>query len=304
MTNRTKAYLAMLGVTVVWGAAFPIVKPSFDYVSPVQFLFFRYLFVSILLFPLLIFYLIKLKPKLKQLIIMFFLELSSYLFLILLYQGLKLTSVIEASLIGSLGPILTVLGGVIFLKEKEEAREWKGLIISFLGTLILVFEPLISGSNHSATFSFKGNLLITAYHLSWTVYLLFAKKLYRTIPKVFIASFSAPVGLLSLFTILLITNASTSLTLLTIPAVTIASGYMAIFGSIIGFTLYLYGQSLIEASEACLFTYLQPLVGIPLAMWLLNETISWPQIIAVIIISFGVFLGEYKPRRSLAKLKK
>ena len=67
---------------------------------------------------------------------------------------------------------------------------------------------------------------------------------------------------------------------------------MAIFGSIIGFTAYLKGQEGIEASEATLFTYLQPLIYIPMGILLLHENVSLIQIISLMIILIGVLIAE------------
>jgi len=73
---------------------------------------------------------------------------------------------------------------------------------------------------------------------------------------------------------------------------TIAVVYMGIFGSILGLTLYLIGQDKIEASEASLFTYLQPIFSVPTAILLLSESVSILNIVAIIIIITGVYLAE------------
>lgn len=298
MTNRTKAYLALLGTAIVWGAALPIVKPSLNQITPVQFLYFRYLIAFPLLLPWLIKFLFKFKPKLITLLKIALLEwYGTVVILSLLYQGLKMTTAIEASLIGATGPIFIVLGGIIFLREREEKTEWLGLSLSFFGTLILIAEPLLTGKNHRATFSFSGNLLILGYNLLYTVYVLLAKKLYKNIPKIYVSSVSYPVALIGFSLLLCFSHTSTPLSLLTIPSVALASGYMAIFGSIIGFTLYIYGQNLIEASEACLFSYLQGIIAVPFAYLMLKESVTWPQIIAVLIVSLGVYLAEHRPKR-------
>ena len=293
MSSRAKAYLALTVMAIIWGAAFPIIKPALNLVSPLQFLYFRYLIAAPLLLPFFFYYLFRLKPALKTFLSIMAIEfIGTPLSLPILYQGLKLTSALEASLIGAAGPVFTIIGGIIFLKEKEEKREWKGLGLSFLGTLILVVEPLITGRNSHAGFSFQGNLLIILSSLINTAYLLLAKKNYRQLPKVFVSSINYPVALGSLWLMLKIGQLSASPGLLAIPAVTLASGYMAIFGSIIAFTLLLYGQSRIEASETSLFTYLQGIVAIPAAWVILNEVPTWPMAGAIILITGGVILAE------------
>ncbi|MEK7513275.1 MAG: DMT family transporter [Patescibacteria group bacterium] len=293
MSSRAKAYLALLVVSLIWGIALPLVKPALSFVSPYQFLYFRYLIAAPLLLPVLFFYAFKLKLSFKTYLKIIALEiLGTPIALPILYQGLKLTSGLEASLLGATGPLFTILGGIIFLKEHESKREWRGLVLSFFGTLILVFEPLLTGKNHLLGFSLLGNLLILGHNLLNTVYLLLAKKLYRKLPKLLVCSISYPIALSSLWLVLIFSNQSTALTLLSIPSVALASGYMAIFGSIIALFLLLYGQNLIEVSEASLFTYLNGIIAIPAAWFFLKEIPTWPMGLAIIFIAYGVFLAE------------
>jgi drug/metabolite transporter (DMT)-like permease len=75
---------------------------------------------------------------------------------------------------------------------------------------------------------------------------------------------------------------------------------MATFGSIIGLTAYFAGQARMEASEAGLFTYLQPLVYIPLAWFWLGERATWPMLVAVLCVIAGVGAAEL-PRRPFGR---
>lgn len=293
MSSRTKAYLALTTMAVLWGIALPLVKPSLEIITPVQFLYFRYLIAAPLLLPILIIYALKLKPTLSTYLKIIAIEfLGTPISLPILYRGLQLTSGLEASLIGAAGPVFTVLGGIIFLREKQEKHEWQGLALSLLGTIILVVEPLLTGRNSHAGFYFKGNLLIIASSLINTTYLLLAKKHYHYLPKLFICSISYPIAFISMRVLLGFQGVSSSINLLSIPSVALASIYMAIFGSIIAFGLLLYGQSRIEASEASLFTYLQGIVAIPAAWFILGEIPTWPMIIAIFIIAWGVIFAE------------
>src|SRR3989304_9894704 len=106
MSSRAKAYLALLTMAVIWGVALPLVKPSLEHVSPSQFLYFRYLIAAPLLLPVFIGYAFKLKLSLKTYLKIIALEiLGTPIALTILYQGLKLTSGLEASLLGAAGPV-------------------------------------------------------------------------------------------------------------------------------------------------------------------------------------------------------
>lgn len=298
MSKRTKAYLALLTTALLWGAAFPIIKPSLDHISPFQFLYFRYLIAAPLTLPIIVYYLRKLKPSLKTILKIISLELFGAPFaLSILYFALSKTSALEASLITATSPIITTIGGIIFLKEKEEKREWLGLTISFLGTLLLVFQPLLNGQSILKTFSFSGNLIILIYNFIIAAYYLTAKKYYQNLPKFFVTSISYSLSFISFFIFLHLTKSPTPLNLLKIPSVAIAVIYMGIFGSIIGLTTRIYGQDKIEASEASLFDYLQGVVAIPVAFVLLKEVPDFKQILALLVILAGVILAEYRPRK-------
>ena len=73
---------------------------------------------------------------------------------------------------------------------------------------------------------------------------------------------------------------------------------MAIFGSVIGLIAYIKGQDKIEASEASLFSYLQPLIYLPLGVLLLKENISPQQLIGLGLIIIGVITAEKKPTQT------
>ena len=192
--------------------------------------------------------------------------------------------------------MLVTLGGILFLKEKEERNEWIGLILSIIGTTVIILSPFLK-TGLSITSSSLGNLLVFGYTLTWTIYLLLAKKLYKNINKVFITSVSCLVGLVGYFFLVQTTgpNPSISQALTTLP-VARAAFYMGILGSPIAVSLYLYGQNRIEASEATLFTYLQPLIFIPLSIFWLKEQLVPLQIIGLAIVILGVFLAERRPK--------
>ena len=73
---------------------------------------------------------------------------------------------------------------------------------------------------------------------------------------------------------------------------------MSLFASVIGLFSYLKGQEGIEASEASLFMYLQPLVYIPLGIILLKETVNAMQIILLLIILGSVIFAESRVKAS------
>lgn len=293
--SRYLAYIALTANAIIWGVAFPIIKPAFDYISPLQYLYFRFLLAGIFSIPIFLYYYIKLHPKTSYILKSLLLEiLGTALPLYMLYEGLARTSALEASLIGSTGPIFVVLGGIWFLHERENKREWQGLGLSLLGSLILVIAPMFSGVQDTLS-SATGNLYTLGYCLLYAIYALIAKKHYKNKPPLYLGSLTYLATALIYGLILnyqgqlvpLFENWIIYDLRIIIPVL-----YMALPGGILAFALYLYAQSKIEVSEANLFTYLNGVVAIPASFLLLGEKPSLMTIIAILIISYGVYRAE------------
>ena len=298
MTNRQKAYSALLLNAIIWGCAFPIVKPVFNYLSPLQFLYFRFLLAGLISLPIFLVYYFKIYPKLSYLIKVLILEvLGTALPLLILYEGLSRTSALEASLIGATGPIFVVLGGIWFLHERESKREWQGLALSLLGSLILVIAPVFTQGLDTPV-STMGNLYVLGYNLLYAIYAITAKKFYKTRPPLYLGS------LTYLFTALIYGLILSSQGML--PSfenlriwdwrILFPVLYMSLPGGILAFALYLYAASKIEVSEANLFTYLHGVVAIPAAFFLLGEIPTIPTLAAILIIAYGVLRAETRTK--------
>ncbi|NCN03495.1 MAG: EamA family transporter [Candidatus Pacebacteria bacterium] len=307
--NRLQSYLFLLINTVVWGAALIVVKPALEHTTPFRYLLYRYLIASIAVIPIIFIILRKItkqqlkKINLKQIILLEI--LGSGLALAALYSGLKLTSALEANLLTTTVPIFVTLGGIFLIKERQEKNEWIGLIIAFIGTLVLTLAPFFSLNGQFTQFSIWGNLLILLHNIINLFYFPLAKKVYQGAPKLLISGISFYIGLVFFIPLVMfelgspnpLTLINTMITELQNVSVLWASFYMAIFGSIIGLTAYIKGQEGIEASEASLFWYLQPLIYIPLGYIMLNEKINTVQVVSLLVIFIGVFIAEKRSRK-------
>ena len=301
--SRRLAYLALVVNAVIWGAAFPIIKPSLSFISPLQYLYLRYLVASIFGIPIVVYFYIKNRPKISYIIKVLLIESIQLISLPLLYIGLARTSALDASLIGATGPVFVVLGGFIFLHEHERKREWQGMVISLLGSIALVVGPLLDGHGFDPG-SFSGNTAIIAYNVLYTVYALTAKHFYKQRPPLYLGSIIYLLASVMYGSWLYIGGTLPPLTLLiTNREVALAVFYMGLLGSLLAFALYLYGQSKIEVSEANLFTYLNGVVAIPAAFLILGERPTWYMLAAIVVVAYGVWRAETRSRRTSRKAK-
>ncbi len=66
--------------------------------------------------------------------------------------------------------------------------------------------------------------------------------------------------------------------------------YLGIFGSLVGFTAYLYLLGKVRPSLATSYAYVNPVLAVLLGMWLLGECITAVGVMAMIVILAGVVL--------------
>src|SRR5262249_25159628 len=91
-----------------------------------------------------------------------------------------------------------------------------------------------------------------------------------------------------------------------LPALTstwLAVGYIVVFGSVVMFTLYLFGLARWTASGMSYSTLLLPFVSVTVATLLTGEEFSWVFLVGGIVMLAGVYLGAFgvhRPRRSTA----
>lgn len=305
--KRLGAYLALLGNTFLWALAIPLAKRGFqDGLSPISFLFNRFLLAAVLSVPLIIFLKDRVDvrrvwraPLLGKIILLEL--LGTFVALWLLYEGVLRTTVVEATLISITWPVFVTIGGVLFFGEKENRHELLGLFLAILGSLVVVAIPLLTNGFHWR--SLLGNLMILGQNLAIAAYYLLAKRTYRGLNKWAVTHVSFWIGAAAfalvilgrgstpgLETTFLLTNSS--------PWPLIATLYMAVFGSILALTLYLIGQDKIEASEASIFTYLQPVFTIPIAVFFLGESVSLFGLAGAGLILFGVFWAQIHHKSS------
>lgn len=283
--NRNLAYVILLLNTAIWGISAPIIKYSFQFITPSLFLFYRYFIASLIFLPIFLIYRSKTNHRINHLQTFLVALIGTPFVLLPLFYGLNQTTAVEASILEASSPIFTILMCILFLKETLKPKEWKGLAIALVGTFIIAIEPLISGQNH-IQLSIQGNLLIILSNIIWTAFLLLSKKF--KVNSVYLSFYSFVVSIPFFFFITSSQNLSFSLNPQALPGIL----FMAIGGSIIAFWAYQEGQKRIEASEAAIFTYLKPAFAIPLSIIWLREAFSPVAIIATVFIIVGVFISE------------
>jgi len=306
MNKRLKAYLLLLITAIIWGFASPVIKYTVGQIRPFAFLFYRFLITSLVFLPTFIVIARREKETFSSLLKIAPLGLLGItLTLSFIFLGLERTTALDASVLVSLSPIFICVAGVLFLKEKITKIERIGISLAFAGTLVMIAQPLLEGGVFGSQ-NLIGNLLIIASDITWTAYVILSKEEFKKHSPYVIRATSFFTGLFTIFPLALAEQGGR---LFNYQALVLTSGalwgvlYMSLFSSVVAYFTFQLGLKLIEASEATLFAYLQPIFAAPLAVFWLGERVTPTFLIGVAVIASGVFLAEYRPNIA-PKLKK
>ncbi len=292
--GRRIALLAMTACAIIWGASLIIAQSALEVVDPLTFMWFRFSLVALFSLPLGVYVLIKRVFTQRQLLIFALIECTNILAMWLVFRGLVATNTLYTSFFLELRPLFVTLGGIFFLKEREEAHEWLGLIIAAIGSLILVLSPLFFMSKLTAIALVPGLLLLLASNVFNMVDLLAIKKHYHHLPKLPLLSTIALIDFALCSLAMVLTRTSPDFSILAQPTVLLPALFMALFVSIIATGLLFFSLDRIEASEAEIFNYLKPFVYVPLAYVVLKETPAISQIVGLAFIISGFVIANRK----------
>lgn len=298
--HRLKAYFLLLIVAVIWGIAGPVIKITLGKIPPDLFILYRF-FLSTLIA--LFFFVVKgLKlPKEKSTLIQLFIYclLNSSISLGLLFWGTSKTSLLNMSLIELFGPLLLVLAGYFFLKDKITRREKAGTIVAFIGASVIGISPLLKTEGSEG--NLFGNILIFLALVSSAVCGVLVKKLMKKgVSPVLLANLSFVVGFFTVLPFVIIKsgfNYSLSLFGTADLRVWLGIAYMAIVSGNIAYILNNRGQKTIELSEAAPFAYLYPIFSAVLAVILLGDKLTPPILLGSLVTLVGVVIAETKKKR-------
>lgn len=303
--DQRKGHLSMLVASMMWGAMAPISKfvMSAGLLDSVAVTDVR-IFGAALLFWLFSPFAPKEKVDRKDYVKLF----GAAMFAIILNQGVfitgvSMTSPVDASIITTSMPIVTMVLAAIFLKEPITSRKAAGVLLGMGGAILLVFgNRLMPGAGQSvaaqgASSNIWGDLLCLFAQCSYATYLVLFKDL--------IAKYS-PLTLMKW----MFTFASAVMLPLTIvqfvsepwasvPVEQYAGLAFILFcGTFICYLLVPVGQKTLRPTLVAMYNYVQPVVATFIAVLWGMDSFNIIKLVAVILVFSGVLLVNRSKSRA------
>lgn len=213
---------------------------------------------------------------------------------LLFFKGLSLTTATNTSLLAVMIAIFAILVSVIIGNDKFTWLKAVGTILAASGVIYLI-DPATASFSSATT---QGDLMIILNSMFYATYVAVSKRLIthygalKSIAWVFLfgSVVNVPIGLFALSNV-------------DVSAISwqawLALGAVVLFPTILAYYWNTWALARVEPSMVAVYTYLQPLFGTLLAIFVLGE--AWkPRIfLAMILIFAGVFLVTKKREREI-----
>lgn len=279
--------LALIIANIIWGASFPVYKWALDDIPSLTFVFLRFYIGALILLPFVYKDLKVDREDWWDLFVMSFVGITISISLLIL--GLKLSSSINAPIIMSMGPVILIIGSFFYLKEKLKRKVILGTLVSLIGVLLIVILPVFKDGLDG---SVLGNLFLVGAAITSVVHALLLKKImpkYKPLPIAFWQFLIGSIPLLPFFFIEL--NQTHWTSDINIKII-IGLFFGAVLATAIAHSIYAYGIKFIKASEIGVFTYVDPVATIVVAVPLLHEEITPLYLAGAAFVFLGIFIAE------------
>ncbi len=202
--------------------------------------------------------------------------------------AITMISPLDSSILSTLTPIFTMIIAAIVLKEPITFKKAGGVLVSFIGVIILILSG-VSSKNIIVETKPLGILLIIINIFSFSLYLGIFRPLIKKYSVVTFMKWSF------LFSMLLSLPFNVK-ELVTKDYSVISSSiffelsFLVIFSTFIAYFLIPIGQQRLRPTVVSMYSYLQPVIASVISIWIGMDVISWEKIIAAAAVVSGVIL--------------
>lgn len=199
--------------------------------------------------------------------------------------GLSMTSPVDASLIITITPIITMLFAALIIKEPISFKKASGVLIGMSGAAIILYTARYGHFEQSGTL--KGNLVVLISCFVYGLYLVIIRPLMANHSPVHVMKwtffYGAVVALPFTWKKLGIHEGATSVEWLQL-------GYALLMGTFAAYLLVAFSLKLLRPTTVSMFNYIQPLIASSIAIVLGQDILNWTKPVSAILIFLGVYL--------------
>ena len=293
MNKRLTAHLALFAANLIYGINYTVAKEVMpNYIEPLGFILVR-VTGAVILFWLCyaLFYYEKVKKgDLLKLAIcgLFGIAINQMLF----FEGLNLTTPINAAVIMVTNPILVLLFGIFLATERFNTKKGIGVALGALGAIVLITNGSQVSMNNE---HFWGNIMVFINASSYAVYLVLVKPLMQKYKPITVISWVFLFGIL--FVIPFGWSDFQAIQWATMPYdILWRIAFVVIGTTFLAYLFNIYGLKTLNPSTVSTYIYLQPVLASIVAIIASSDSLDITKIGSSILIFLGVYLVGHKTK--------
>ena len=207
------------------------------------------------------------------------------------------TTAIDASIMSTLSPIMALIISAIVIKERITWSGIAGIALSLVGVLILIFNcvSIRSGADSTSIWGLLGMVVNT---LSFASYVGIFKPL---IQKYSVVTFMKWMFLFSsLMALPFSFKAFGASNLAAVPMdVMWQVLFVVVFATFVAYFLIPIGQKRLRPVVVCMYTYVQPVIAMVIALAMGLDTLNALKVLATVLVFTGVGLVNFVPKNGV-----
>jgi len=292
------AYLFATLPPLFWSGNFLIARLMRDDIPPIQMSFWRWLVAFLILLPFAAPQWrgqgAQIRKELPFLTLMGAVGITA--FNCFVYAALHYTTVVNASLINSLMPVLTFVLAFMLLRERLQVVQIGGVLVAFAGAALIISQGDVMGFVHLTPN--RGDLLVMAGVTFWALYTVLLRwRPTRLPPGVFLV---VTIGWGVLFHLPLLAWELSTVGGFAVTTETVVSIlYFAIFPSVLAYFIWNKAVAVIGPGRTAMYMYLMPFLGSVLGVWLLGEDFLAYHLAGIALIFTGIALVNRPVRNTV-----
>ena len=292
------AYIFLFLTVTFWAGNFVVGKFASIYeVPPFSLNFYRWFFAWLILAPFTLPEIIKKKDYIINNFKLFIVlgVTSITIFNSIVYYSLNFTQVISGVLMISTIPVMIMFFSSIFKIEKTNIFQIIGVILSFLGVIIIITKAnfeILKNLNFN-----KGDITMVVAMFSWALYSTLLKRQTYEISQLSLLQVVMSFGLVFLIPIYFIEYQLGFRITLDKPFYLILS-YVVLLPGLASFILWIKGISMIGANRSGVFLHLMPILSAIMAMIIFDEKFMFYHMLGACFIFTGILLSNKKVKNA------
>ena len=296
MKIKILPHIALFAVNLIYALNYSIAKDVMpDYIGPSGFILLRVIGGSFLFFLTYIFF-IKEKVNSSDLVRLIFCGLFGVAInQLFFFEGLNLTTPINAAIIMTVSPILVIVFSAIIIKEKITIRKIFGIFLGLTGAATLILK---SGAISLDNDYFIGNFLVFVNATSYSIYLVIVKGLMTKYNPITVMFYVFSFGLIFVFPFGISELSNVSLEIFTLE-IFLKVGFVVICTTFLAYLFNAFALKSLNPSVVSIYIYLQPVLATVIAIILKSDSLDLVKIISSVFIFSAVFLVSMPSKKSI-----